>query len=194
MRIGFVWPATGHNRRTFPKKAQFLQRLNRLFPDVPYKGDYPTRCGCLECDDIASQLTAQTWTQITPDRLDKLLNGDYLMTDKAYAYFLPACLKASLDKTAEARRIADCIIRGYIPSGPPTHSVDALNPNQLTLLCDWFDWVVAELESEWQDHFNENDIYAPGTSPETMAEEIANLREYVEGWRFSIEQGVQNGS
>ncbi|MBC8063876.1 MAG: hypothetical protein H7Y17_03540 [Chlorobia bacterium] len=96
-------------------------------------------------------------------------------------------LTASLDDPAEAWEI-DTVVTGYIPCGPPAHSTKALNEEQLRVLCDWFDWAMEWLESEWERHFSSLEPPDPfqDLRQQELAADMAAYRKYVSKWRSSL--------
>lgn len=112
-------------------------------------------------------------------RLDQLRGQSYLMTDEGYAYILPAYMRASLQGPTEARFI-DNIIRTYYQVSGPKRSPHPLNPDQMAVFCDWFEWALAGVEKDWQEYALETqDTNCLAEAEESLAE----MRALLVRWR-----------
>lgn len=128
---------------------ELLARLHAVFPDGPWPvGKVAAPCSCDECRDLSEFLQGKRWTEITPDDAFSIHAGTSLYFDEAFAYVLPAFMKASLLDMEAADVVVDktawCFLP-YSPSDKPNRTASLLSVAQTEVLCDWLEWYTLDL-------------------------------------------------
>ncbi len=173
----------------FSSVADLVARIESAFPDVPFpQGVAACSCRCYECEELEAELWAKRWTQFTPTETRYISSGTSLYNDEAFAYILPAYLRASLLDGREADVVVDQVGWCYLPydaKDKPTRNMDLLNQTQREVLVDWLEWWVLLEEEDWKDLLAEepDDDRGRNRLREDAREQVTRYRRELGEWQ-----------
>lgn len=164
-----------------------IARIEAAFPDVPFPKDKQAcDCRCDECQDLEKELQNKRWTEFTPTEVRYISAGTSLYNSEAFAYILPAYLRASLIDSDEADVATEYTAWKYIPDkGIPPRDMGLLTQPQREVLLDWLEWWVIGVERNWEDLLAEPPDNDRGRNRlrKDIRNELANNRQRLKEWQ-----------
>lgn len=177
----------------FTTKEDLIVRIEAVFPDAPFESAWHAcPCGCYECVELDEAIRSKNWTQFTPIECRLVSAGACLFTDEAFAYFLPAYLRAALLDPGEADVAVEGTAWQFLPHGLGAQSRRTffnLTQTQREVLVDWLEWWVASEEEEWSYILSDMDAANPSELHAKIVAELAQNRTGLAEWRRKLENG-----
>ncbi len=169
-----------------------IARIEAAFPDVPFPKDKQAcNCRCEECQDLEKELYNKRWTEFTPTETRYISAGTSLFNDEAFAYILPAYLRASLVDMREADVVVDNVGWCYIPylaTDVPHRNLTLFNQAQKEVIVDWLEWLVLYEEEDWKDLLAEtpDDDHDRNELREEVREQVTRYRQKLGEWQSQV--------
>lgn len=128
----------------FTTPEELVARIEAAFPDVPYSNpDLACSHDYDESLELDKELRSKNWTQFTPTECRYMQEGIALFSAEAFAYFLPAYMRASIIDAEEADVVTDYVAWKYLPPDAKSSAfrdLRFLTQDQQWVLLNWLEW------------------------------------------------------
>ena len=138
----------------FTSASELISRIEAAWPNVAWRGERACPHHCWECDELDQEVRKAPWQEFSPQQVFYLHAGTSLLSDEAFAHFLPAYLRASLIDRETADVAMEFTAWKFLPDNParpPDRNPDLLNADQREVLFDWLEWFIRGSEGDY-DH------------------------------------------